>query len=58
VLLVLAAVQYDPDKARGLDAALRAMAAQPYGTWLLGVTALGIAAYGLFSVVQSRYREV
>jgi hypothetical protein len=58
VLLVLAAIQYDPDKARGLDAALRTMAAQPYGTWLLTLTALGIAAYGLFSVVQSRYRKV
>ncbi|GAA2621210.1 DUF1206 domain-containing protein [Paractinoplanes durhamensis] len=58
VLLVMAAVTYDPDKARGLDAALRAMAAQTYGTWLLLVTALGIAAYGLFSVVQARYRKV
>lgn len=58
ILLVLAAIQYDPDKARGLDAALRTMAAQPYGTWLLTLTALGIAAYGLFSVVQSRYRKV
>ncbi|WP_433374756.1 DUF1206 domain-containing protein [Actinoplanes sp. CA-142083] len=58
ILLVLAAVQYDPDKARGLDAALRAMATQPYGTWLLTLTALGIAAYGLFSIVQARYRKV
>jgi hypothetical protein len=58
VLLVVAAVNYDPDKARGLDAALRAMAAQAYGTWMLVVTAIGIAAYGLFSVVQARYRKV
>ncbi|GIM92811.1 DUF1206 domain-containing protein [Paractinoplanes toevensis] len=57
-LLVLAAVTYDPDKARGLDAALRAMADQTYGSWLLAATALGIAAYGLFSVVQARYRKV
>jgi hypothetical protein len=58
VLLVLAAVRYDPDKARGLDAALRAMASHAYGTWLLTLTALGIAAYGLFGVVQARYRKV
>ncbi|WP_433300879.1 DUF1206 domain-containing protein [Actinoplanes sp. CA-030573] len=58
VLLVLAAVRYDPDKARGLDAALRAMAGHAYGTWLLTVTALGIAAYGLFGLVQARYRKV
>ncbi|MEU4245252.1 DUF1206 domain-containing protein [Actinoplanes sp. NPDC026619] len=58
VLLVMAAVTYDSDKARGLDAALRAMAAQTYGTWMLVITAVGIAAYGLFSVVQARYRKV
>ena len=27
-------------------------------TWLLALTALGIAAYGLFSIVQGRYRRV
>ena len=58
VLLLTAAIQYDPDKARGLDAALHALAAQTYGTWLLVLVAAGIAAYGLFSVVQSRYRKV
>jgi hypothetical protein len=58
VLLLIAAVRYDPDKARGLDAALRTLAQQSYGPWLLGLTAAGIAAYGLFSIVQSRYREV
>jgi len=58
VLFVTAAVQYDPDKARGLDAALRALADQPYGPWLLALSALGIAAYGLFSIVQARYRKV
>jgi uncharacterized membrane protein YozB (DUF420 family) len=58
VLFVVAAVRYDPDKARGLDAALREMAEHAYGTWLLALTALGIAAYGLFGLVQARYREV
>lgn len=58
VLLLTAAVQYDPDKARGLDAALRTLAQQSYGRWLLVLTAAGIAAYGLFCVVESRYRKV
>jgi hypothetical protein len=57
-LLLTAAVQYDPDKARGLDATLEALAQQSYGPWLLALMAAGIAAYGLFSLVQSRYREV
>jgi hypothetical protein len=58
VLFLIAAIQYDPDKARGLDATLNVLARQSYGPWLLALTALGIAAYGLFSIVQARYRKV
>jgi hypothetical protein len=58
VLFLIAAIQYDPDKARGLDATLKVLSQQSYGPWLLALTALGIAAYGLFSIVQSRYRKV
>ncbi|GAA2475482.1 DUF1206 domain-containing protein [Winogradskya humida] len=58
LLFVVAAIRYDPDKARGLDAALNALAGQAYGPWLLALVALGFAAYGLFSIVQSRYRKV
>jgi hypothetical protein len=58
VLFLIAAIQYDPDKARGLDAALRALAELSYGPWLLALTAIGMAAYGLFSIVQARYRKV
>jgi Domain of Unknown Function (DUF1206) len=58
VLLVSAAVTYDPDKARGLDAALRTLAQQPYGGVLLTLIALGIAAFAAFCFVQARYRKV
>jgi hypothetical protein len=58
VLLVVAAVTYDPNKARGLDGALRTLAQQSYGTWLLALVALGIAAYGAFCFIQARYRKV
>jgi len=58
VLFLVAAIQYDGDKARGLDATLNVLSQQSYGPWLLAATALGIAAYGLFSIVQSRYRKV
>ena len=58
IFLVRAAIQYDPKEAIGLDGALRKVAAADYGTYLLGVVALGLAAYGLFCVVQARYRKV
>nr|WP_221374798.1 DUF1206 domain-containing protein [Actinoplanes polyasparticus] len=58
VLFVVAAVQYDSDKARGLDAALRALSERSYGMWLLLLTAIGFVAYGLFAVAEARYRKV
>jgi hypothetical protein len=53
-----AATDYNANKAEGLDGALRKLAAADYGTWLLGVVAAGLFAYGLFCVIQARYREV
>ncbi|GAB3373411.1 DUF1206 domain-containing protein [Micromonospora halotolerans] len=58
VLIVTAAVTYDPEKARGLDAALRTLRDQSYGPVLLTLMALGIAAFGLYCFLQSRYRRV
>jgi MFS family permease len=53
-----AAADYDPNKARGLDGALRKLANAPYGTVLLSIVAAGLFAYGLFCIIQARYREV
>jgi hypothetical protein len=58
VLVVIAAVKYDPEKARGLDAALKTLAGAPYGPWLLSLMALGIAAFGVYCFFQARYRKV
>jgi hypothetical protein len=53
-----AAAEYDAKKARGLDGALRKLAAAPYGTVLLSIVAAGLFAFGLFCLIQARYREV
>jgi hypothetical protein len=53
-----AAADYDPNQARGLDGALRKLANEPYGEWLLAVVAAGLFAYGVFCLIQARYREV
>ncbi|MFF3866557.1 DUF1206 domain-containing protein [Micromonospora sp. NPDC001898] len=58
LLVVVAAVNYDPEKARGLDAALRTLRDQSYGPVLLVLVALGIACYGVYCFLQSRYRKV
>lgn len=56
IFLIEAAVRSDPSQARGLDGALDTLAAQPYGPWLLGLVAIGLACYGFYSLVKARYR--
>jgi hypothetical protein len=52
------AADYDAKQARGLDGALQKLAHQTYGEWLLALVAAGLFAYGVFCVIQARYREV
>jgi hypothetical protein len=58
VLVITAAVTFDPEKARGLDAALKTLAGHPWGVWLLALIGLGIAAFGIYCFAQARYRKV
>jgi hypothetical protein len=58
LFLLKAAYEYDPEEAIGLDGALAKVARAEYGTLLLVLVASGLFAYGLFSIVQARYREV
>ncbi|MGW8567592.1 DUF1206 domain-containing protein [Isoptericola sp. NPDC055881] len=57
-LFVAAAVTADPQKAGGLDDALRTIRDQPFGTVLLVVTGVGIAAYGVYSFARARYARM
>lgn len=56
--LIVAALQARPEEARGLGGALEALTQQPYGPWLLAIVALGFIAYGIFMLVQARYRRM
>jgi hypothetical protein len=57
-LVVTAAVTFHPAKARGLDAALRTLAGQPYGPWLLGAAALGLICFGVYCLPDARLRRI
>ena len=57
-LLVVAAVQSDPEKAQGLDAALHTLAGLPFGPVLLTLIALGFAAYGVYAFGRARHAKV
>lgn len=56
--LIRAALQYNPAEARGLGGALETLASQPAGAWLLGLVALGLIAFGAYSILLARYRRI
>jgi fumarate reductase subunit D len=56
--LAKAAIQYDPQNAVGLDGALARLAREPYGKALLGLTAAGLLAYGIYCLFEARYRDL
>ena len=58
ILFMTAAARDSASKATGLDGALRSLRGQPLGSWLLTAVALGIAAYGVYSLARARYARV
>lgn len=55
---VAAAVQHQPGKAKGMDDTLRSFTETPAGPWLLVLIAVGLAAFGVFSWANARWRKV
>lgn len=58
IFLVKAAVDFDPNKAVGLDGALAKLTHNSYGPYLLGIVAVGLIAFALFSFSDARYRRI
>jgi Domain of Unknown Function (DUF1206) len=56
--VIKAAIDYDPNKAVGLDGALRKVVHASYGPLLLGIVAAGFIMFALYSVADARYRKV
>ncbi|WP_414638132.1 DUF1206 domain-containing protein [Actinophytocola sp.] len=53
----VAAAKSQPAKARGLDVALKTLAAQPFGVVLLLLIGAGPAAFAVFALSDARYRR-
>lgn len=56
-LVVIAGIKHNPNKSGGLDAALRELLQEPFGGWLVGAVALGLAAFGLYCFGWARHLE-
>jgi hypothetical protein len=55
IFLVVAAVDAKPQQAKGIDSALRALAATQLGPWLLLLVAIGLVMFGLFSCCEAKW---
>lgn len=56
--LIQAAVKTDPRQVRGLAGALAVLAGQPHGAILLGLVAVGLVAFGAWSLLLARYGRI
>jgi uncharacterized protein DUF1206 len=55
IFLVIASVRAQPRQAKGVDSALRALAATPLGPWLLLLVAIGLVMFGIFSCCEAKW---
>jgi hypothetical protein len=57
-LVLRAALDFDPNQPVGVDAAIREVLQAPYGTALAIAMAIGLAAFGLYSFGEARFRQI
>ncbi|MFF2370237.1 DUF1206 domain-containing protein [Agromyces sp. NPDC058110] len=58
VLFVVAALTHDPEQAGGIDAALKSLAALPFGQVILWLVGAGLIVYGAYCFARARYAKV
>ncbi len=56
--LVRTAIDFDPNKAVGVDGALARLHHQLLGPWLVGLVAVGLLAFAAYSLLEGRYRRL
>ncbi|WP_430646137.1 DUF1206 domain-containing protein [Agromyces sp. GXS1127] len=58
VLWIVASLTHDPEKAGGLDAALKSLADLPFGTVLLWLVGAGLIVYGVYCFARAKYARL
>ena len=58
LFLIQAARLSDASQTKGLGEVLAILAKQPFSPVILGIVPLGLIAYGIYSVIQARYRQI
>jgi hypothetical protein len=58
LFVIFAAVDGNAREAKGFAGALTTIQHQPYGSFLLGITALGLISFGAFGFFQATFRQI
>lgn len=58
VFVGLAGLNARAAEVSSFGAGLEALESQPGGSWVLGITALGLIAFGVFALVEARWRRI
>jgi hypothetical protein len=58
VFILKSAVTGDPQQTKGLDATFRFVARSPYGPIILAALAAGLLSYGVYGLLEARYRDL
>jgi len=58
IFVVLAGWRTRAEQVRSFGASLEVLEAQPFGSWIMGFTGLGIMAFGAFALVEARWRRI
>ena len=58
IFIVQAARTYNARETVGLDGALVRLTRQSYGPWLLGLVAIGLIAFGIYSIADAKFRKI
>lgn len=53
LFLLFATYSANSAEVKGIDGALLILLQQPYGSWLLGIVALGLIAFGCYSLLSA-----
>jgi hypothetical protein len=56
--ILQAALNRDPKNVKGLDGALQTILHGPYGPWLLGLMAFGLASFGVYSLLCAKWIRI
>lgn len=57
-MFIKAAIQANPSQAGGTQEAFGFLQSTSYGPWLMGLIAIGLIGYGIFTFIKARYRTM